>query len=592
MNNNNAFYNIDNLKLIVNIFNDYMSETFSLKLDGEDEVYTRKLLFELIGKVNDDKRNNNISLQEKNIKVMNIAKDIYIKRYNLSYKNNKPNIQNLARDKSIFGNRKMQTSALVPDIDPYNRKGVEIKEILMDRLITDRDRDIGIEKKVLPNVDKVINPTLDKAENVEEFMRKLEEFENQRNIVIDDIEIRRPKAVNDDTLSSSVASSVSVPFPIQESIMINRNLVSKEINDMNINYDPKAIMTKIQTHEALVPIPNIYSKFSAGNEQMVIPKNDILKNVEKYLCINSFDRDWLIEPLRYKYSVNFMSKSNSIQNRYRNIESISVSKVIIPDEIFQTDNSNKEAFNYEFTFSYPYLILLIDEFNDIYDGTNDIVRKAFCTLAFDTVYRGQNGRGYIVLKPMQNEKKIFYPALLSSLNKLSISLLKPNGSLFNTSTDSYNILSLEYDPGYRNLLKITTNVYFDKNEFYIADKVLFTNYIMTKLTNDQQDSDINSFNNYINNPEGFEIINLASMNANGFYNIFYIYAPGAFNKSIGQYELNSNLITCLNNYNSNLVTKEINGNIMNFSLQHSISMKLNIIVDDARILDTQSTFNF
>lgn len=582
--NNNGFYTKENLKLTVNIFKDYMSESFGLNLESEDDLSNiRKLLFELMNRVNEESKDKNIPIQVKNIKVMNIAKEIYIKRFDLNDKNKKPNIQNLSRDKSIFGNRQVQISSLVPEIDPYNRKNTEQpKEVFIDRLINERNKDIGVEKSKLPTIEEVINPTTEKAEKAEDFIKQLLYFENQRNIVIDDIESRRPKNTN-------IEQHNILPL-----LSIDRITADKEINDINNikNHDPKAIMSKIQNQEAMVPIQNIYSKFSEGNEQMVIPKNNILKTIEKYISINSFDRDWLIEPLRYKYSVNFMTKSNSIQNRYRNIESISISKVIIPDEIIQINNPVKSSFNYEFTFAYPYLILSIDEFNDVYDGTNDNIRKAFCTLVFDKAYKGQNGRGYVVLKPMQHEKKYFYPALLSSLNKLSISIQKPNGALFNSSTDSYNVLKIEYDSSKPNLLKITNDLYFDKNEFYIGDFVIFTNYLMTKLSVIQQDSDIKEFNEYFNNPEGFEIINLDSPNINGFYNVFYINAPGQFNKKIGQYQVKMNLINCLNNYNSQIVTPIPNGHIMNFSLQHSISIKINTVVDDARILDTQSTFNF
>ena len=66
--------------------------------------------------------------------------------------------------------------------------------------------------------------------------------------------------------------------------------------------------------------------------------------------------------------------------------------------------------------------------------------------------------------------------------------------------------------------------------------------------------------------------------------------PGTFNKTLGQYQVNMNIITCINNYNGQIITPVTNGNIMNLSLQHSISMKLNIIVDDATILEPQKNF--
>jgi hypothetical protein len=265
---------------------------------------------------------------------------------------------------------------------------------------------------------------------------------------------------------------------------------------------------------------------------------------------------------------------------------------VIPDEIVQVTDPIQSSFNHDFTFSYPYLLLSIDEFNDVYDGTNDVVRKAFCKLAFHKAYKAQNGRGYVVLKPMQEERKTFYPAPLSALTKFTISILKPNGALFNQSNDSYNTLKIEHDVSKPNLLKVTTDSHFDKNEFFVADVVVFKDYNMTKLSFSQSDVDIKLFNEYMNRSEGFEIIEVASPNVNGYYNAFYIQAPGTFNRVIGQYQVNNSLISCLTAYNSQIVAPSANGSIINYSLQHSISMKVNVIVDDARILDAQNKFNF
>jgi hypothetical protein len=178
------------------------------------------------------------------------------------------------------------------------------------------------------------------------------------------------------------------------------------------------------------------------------------------------------------------------------------------------------------------------------------------------------------------------------LNKLSISLLKPNGTLFNESNDAYNVVKIEYDGTKPKFLKITCDSFFDKNEFFVMDTIIFKNFVMTKLSVVQQEIDIKAFNEYINQNNGFEIVEVGAPNPNGYFNTFFIQAPGQFNRSLGQFQPNMNLINCLNAYNSQILTPTANGSIMNFSLQHSISMKVNVIVDDARIIDTQSSFNF
>ncbi len=599
----NGFYSKDNLKLLLNIFKDYMTEKYDINVDSvEDEAILRKNMFDIMSGLNEEsvKLKQQIPVQTMNVRVLNIAKDYYLKKYpDLKDKSGKkPNIQNLARDKSIFGNRQVNTSILMPEVDPYTRRSSEMpaKEVVLERLVLERDKEIGLEPKRNPKElpDKMKSDVIDRAEPADDFLKKLKSLENERNIILEDIETKRPPP--DKTTSDSM-------FIQSANAMMNERIKTeietKELNTI-AQQDPKAVLSKIHNNQDISHLFNtttgnnikecVQANFTEGKELTVIPKNKLSKIVEKYLSINSFDRNWAIEQQRYRYSINVLSKPNDIQNRYRNIDSISIGKVIIPDEIVQTADPIKSSFNYEFTFSHQYMILRIEEFKDVYDGTNDSVRQAFCKLIFDKAYKGQNGRGFVVLKPIQHEKKIFYPAPLSSLNKLSISLLKPNGALFNTSMDNFNILKLEYDGTKPNYLKITTDIFFDKNEFFIGDYVLIKNYLMTKLSAFQQDVDINFFNDYINKSEGFEIMQVGTANGNGYYNVFYIMAPGTFDKSLGQYQINMNIITCLNNYNSQILTPTINGNIMNFSLQHSISMKLNLIVDDATILEPQKNF--
>jgi hypothetical protein len=273
---------------------------------------------------------------------------------------------------------------------------------------------------------------------------------------------------------------------------------------------------------------------------------------------------------------------------------LSVGRVVIPEEIVEktsvTNQSLKPFFNHDFNFAYPYLILRIDEFNDVYDGTNDTVRKGFSKLIYEQSYKAPNGRGYIILKPIQKEKKKFYPTPLSSIGKLSISLLKPNGDVLNTSSDSYKLFKVEYEQFNSHYLKIVTDVYFDKNEFFVGDEVLLQGHNMTVLNN-MNDFDVQKFNEFINRKEGHEIKQIGGANDSGFYRSFYIQAPGYFDRVNGQYVLDSGLINNLNEYNSQIdfcdPNTPTNGRVLNNSLQHTISLKLDTIVDDAKIIERE-----
>lgn len=75
--------------------------------------------------------------------------------------------------------------------------------------------------------------------------------------------------------------------------------------------------------------------------------------------------------------------------RYRNIRTIEINSVIIPQDtingIINNADTNRpyRPYNYQFSLSLPFVYLSIDEFRDMYDGTNATIRKAFTKMVVD-----------------------------------------------------------------------------------------------------------------------------------------------------------------------------------------------------------------
>lgn len=559
---NNKFFTIDNIKLLLNIFNDYMLDKFSFNLNSqESDAAIKKTFFNVMNQIVNDSEFQNASLQELNTISLTKIKEHYCTKYNLNGGiAKKPNVASLTRDKGIFGERPVKVSE-IPEVNPYVRKNDEnvSEKVIYDRIIAERQKEV--EQKQPPNINDVVKTTNETAVDPSEFMKKLKDLEDERskfNFV--DVNITKRPDENAD------------PSALYR-------------QDFKSAFDEKTRIENIKRNELTLRSEG----FLDGKDRTVIPRSIEQKNLNKYLSINSIDRDWQdgSYPFRYNYTINFMSKDNEPLFRYRNIESIRVGKVVIPDEIQEND-----SFNYQFSLSFPYLILRIEEFNDVYDGTNNNIRRAFCKLVFNKSYRGPTGRAYIVLKPAQKEEKYFYPAPLSALQKMTISLLKPNGDLLNSSQDSFKIKKIEKDLSDQTRLKITLDGYFDRNEFFLGDYVYINKYIVEKLVPQQIDSDIQALHDFINRTSGHEIKALGTANVSGYYNIFYIQTIGSFNKTTGTFDKNLDAINCLDLYNLNNTSSDTNGIILNQSLQHTISMKVNTIVDDAKILDTQSIFNF
>jgi hypothetical protein len=451
----NKFYSEENLKLLVNISKKYLNDKYSFVIDKEEDKELKKLIYETMTGVEEDCINKpNITFEKKNIAVLNSTKEVYIKKYKLNIsESKKPNMQNLSRDTEIFGNRPIKVAAIIPEIDSYQRK-TNINTPNNNRLLT---YNTDFDKKPEIDISKLGVATKEIPEDNEIFMKKLKELEDQRSIL-----------------------NIDMPPPPSESIdefTLQNTLQNKKLNTQNEKYSILEEDTQGKTKIATLP--------TNQNTHSII---------SKFININSQNRSWWNDyPLRYQYTIDLSEK-------YTNISTISIGKVIIPES----------------TFDYPYLLLKINEFKDLYGK-----------LIFNKSYETKNKRGYIILEPELNQK-INYSA---DLNKLSINILKPNGDLFNKSADNYKIVSIQIFDG---SLKIITT----KNDFMTGDTILFKKVIC--------DTNNNEFISFINSYH--EIIEVSDDNT------FYIDCPLSAT--------------------TELKIISITGLIMNISLQHSITLQI------------------
>lgn len=563
-NQTKRFMSKDNIQVIISIFSRYMEETYKVTFAGMDVSKLKMTIFSLMNTIMEASPPGTKSIHQMNLEVLTAAKAHYLKEK----ETRKPNILNLSRDTEIYGSRQVSFNELIPQHNPYDKKTAAMSE--MDKVIAERDDPY---KKVIPDITKLGRQVTEKAESSDDFMKKLKVLEEQRNEqqrLNVDRELREATKFED----------------IDPKIMY-------QMQDSDVSL-PSLGMGNMETQEEfLIPDPSGGpTGFNVSSKVTKIP-------IQKYLSINSTDREWESNTLRYNYAVTFNSDTGFSGN-YKNIKSISVGKVVIPEEITEFKNilnfPNKTQFNHEFSFSYPYLILRIDEFNDVYDGTNDDVRKSFCKLVYYRSYKAPNGRGYVILKPLQKEKKFFHPTPLGSLNRLSISLLKPNGFLLNDSADSYKIKKIYYSPYNPHYYEVVTDGYFDRNEFFVGDVVVFKNFAIDRIPSNEQT--VNSsvmaviqqsgsamqsqlLNEFINRKEGHEIMLIGSPNEHGFYRSFMIMALGKFNRGTGQQETNQPIITVMTAWNDrNNDNTENNGHIMNSSLQNTIGVTLDVLVND------------
>jgi hypothetical protein len=564
-----SFFSRDNLLMVIDVFLEYIENTYSIKLETLENVdIIRKNMFAIMTEVNNETQGSHMSLEQRNIALLAKAKKYYMDKLNLP---GKPASQNISRDKEVFGHRQVIMNENRPEIDPYTKRAIVDERMMIDRIKETRDEEVGLRKPVPDH--RVIAPLEnDQPVSKEDFEKKLQRMETDR----------KSSNVYQQTMRvggevSGAASRMEVGGAASRlEVEMERNLANA------IEYqDPKRLY--MNNRAALTD--TIYANdVIRDRQEIIIPRTGKQRLLTRYLSLNSFDRSWVANPQRYRYTVNFQNKDNDIMNKYRNITSISVSKIVIPEEVIPSNsviNQQKTAFNYEFSFSYPYVLLSIDEFPNVYDGTNQHVRNAFATMIYHRHYKAPNGRGYIILKPIQNEVKEFYPNLLGTLPKITINITKPNGELFNQSSDEYKIFKVDYEAFNPHYLKIVTNIYFDKNEFYVGDVCTFSGYQAVLSPETQPLRELNMF---INRSEGHEIKQIGQANDNGFFKTFYIEAPGVFDKVLGRFNVNQDCISALNAFNATIdycVHQATNGSIMNNSLQNTVTMKLDMLVEDA-----------
>lgn len=304
----------------------------------------------------------------------------------------------------------------------------------------------------------------------------------------------------------------------------------------------------------------------------VIPKNTGPKRtVRKYLLVNGYDRQWASFPYRFHFS---MSLSN-VDSGFRDVRTISATHLVIPREIVEEKsitNVTKTRFEHSFGLQYPYLILKLSEFQNVYKSTNSASRNAFAHFVYHQHYTGPNGRGYIHLKPMQKESLTFTVNTLSNLEQLDIAVQRPSGALLNDSRDETSVLSLHHmnivNLGHH-LIMVTLKDFFDRNEYFVGDTVRFTGLSSSSAGLDA----------FVNRESGHEIIESGTPNTNGYTNSFYIRVPGAFNKETGIFDMDTTLTNLLSGGYKDPQNNPI-AIVINASLQVSVSFEIRVEEDD------------
>jgi hypothetical protein len=261
-------------------------------------------------------------------------------------------------------------------------------------------------------------------------------------------------------------------------------------------------------------VPDTFQRRGPLPQDIIKPQNDILtyRENEYNLAIYSADRDWVNNKLenRYNFSVNFDPANNSQSYglspstyiKFKNIARIEMVKVILPIEGIDTISLKTSTSAYDTTkimniLSFPYLQVRVEELNNNNYGTNDGVNNSFGLISYEAYWASDSllkNKGFTRFVPkFMKCQKIYYPTPLSTLQKLTIRIQRPDGSLVTSSADALDVSgavlsSMLGSPlGWMNLgasgtVNVANSFYYDSSGEYIwiQTSAWFSQYTVTQ----------------------------------------------------------------------------------------------------------------
>lgn len=293
---------------------------------------------------------------------------------------------------------------------------IKLKEIenKIDPINIKNDRPKEIHKGVLENssllqdTKSIIIPnTAPEIDRTQSYMAEIGEKRQLSNIIYNSL-LRTYSSINNNTVTE---------FQIQE-------LLEREnINDSNDKQKIKSFVTNLKL--LINKNVNISSHKNIGiiSDDCLFEKET--KNMTYYLLLDTNDRDMQTWPDINKFGFSFgghnvFSKDTKnvgyIERNFSNVRSAELIELIIP-------RLTEGGDNYQL---YPYLLLDIEEFGNIYQGTNQHSSSAFGKISFDKTIGN-----YAYYSSPENNHLIKYFNPRISLNKITIKIRKPDGNLFN-----------------------------------------------------------------------------------------------------------------------------------------------------------------
>lgn len=379
-------------------------------------------------------------------------------------------------------------------------------------------------------------------------------------------------------------------------------------------------------------VPDIRGTKPVLPQDAVQREADVLnyKENEFNLFCYSADRNWVVNTgeNRYNFSVSFNAgnalgqtfrNQTTTQMKFKNITRIELVKCILPVEgvDLMIDASgataNRSGLNTN-ALSFPYLMVYCPELDTNNAGTNYNLDNAIGVVQYDanwvsdTTYATQRA-GYLAMIPkFMKCQKVYYPTPLSTLQKLTIRIQRPDGSALSSIPDSLVVNGFTmsqyitgaaigggpnyYTGGGSGLSKyiwIQTSAFFSRFMFTIGDRVLLQNVTFdSSISTAATGNAPSDFLNFIQNPQGLLVVNIgyltaggaftAGPNSVGYANFILVDAryndPTSGVTTISPFGGNTTVAAAFDTAISNIASKVPSGGIINLSHQTQVVFRV------------------
>jgi hypothetical protein len=307
------------------------------------------------------------------------------------------------------------------------------------------------------------------------------------------------------------------------------------------------------------------TKINLPQDYLIRQENTVTyKEIENNLFLYSADRDWIrnVAENRYNFSVTFDPGNNGqgyypqvrVQQKFKNITRIEFVKAILPleglDVMILPDASGCPSKNTSFqsnVLSLPFVSVNIPELENNNFGTDNFLDRCFSVIQYDqnwfsdrgtstidtVTHQTNDSRGFTAMVPRFLKcQKIYAPAPLSTLQRLTINLLRPSGQPLSLLADTFDISGVyagtntlfansAYDcsgSGNPQYIFIQTTNYFSRFQMNVGDNIQIGNFAFADPSNTIISNPVlQDFTNWINRPTGFLVSGIGHTDPSGDY---------------------------------------------------------------------------